>query len=111
MNVKHQSGPIQAECKPRTTGRRLLAALLVVGVTAAAAPQSGSAQGVVAPPQHAPAVRAGVEGNRPATAATAATAASPAVQKAYLKASNAGAGDRFGYSVAVDGDTMVVGAL
>ena len=29
---------------------------------------------------------------------------------AYLKASNTGAGDRFGRSVAVDGDTIVVGA-
>ncbi|MBN2160397.1 MAG: InlB B-repeat-containing protein [Spirochaetes bacterium] len=32
------------------------------------------------------------------------------VQDAYLKASNAEAYDRFGYSVAVDGDTIVVGA-
>ncbi|MEL7234074.1 MAG: FG-GAP repeat protein, partial [Chloroflexota bacterium] len=31
-------------------------------------------------------------------------------QEAYLKADNAGSGDRFGYSVAVDGDTVVVGA-
>ena len=31
-------------------------------------------------------------------------------QQAYVKASNTGAGDRFGYSVAVDGDTVVVGA-
>ncbi len=31
-------------------------------------------------------------------------------QQAYLKASNTGADDRFGYDVAVDGDTMVVGA-
>ncbi len=32
------------------------------------------------------------------------------VQQAYLKASNAEADDNFGWSVAVDGDTMVVGA-
>jgi hypothetical protein len=32
-------------------------------------------------------------------------------QQAYLKASNTGAGDQFGYSVAVSGDTVVVGAL
>ena len=32
-------------------------------------------------------------------------------QQAYLKASNTGAGDFFGYSVAVSGDTVVVGAL
>ncbi|MCZ7553518.1 MAG: FG-GAP repeat protein [Anaerolineales bacterium] len=32
-------------------------------------------------------------------------------QQAYLKASNTNAGDRFGYSVAVSGDTVVVGAL
>jgi hypothetical protein len=31
-------------------------------------------------------------------------------QEAYLKASNTGAGDRFGRSVAVSGDTLVVGA-
>ncbi|MEM6283307.1 MAG: FG-GAP repeat protein, partial [Chloroflexota bacterium] len=31
-------------------------------------------------------------------------------QQAYLKADNAGAGDWFGWSVAVDGDTVVVGA-
>ncbi|MBL8804140.1 MAG: FG-GAP repeat protein [Planctomycetes bacterium] len=31
-------------------------------------------------------------------------------QQAYLKASNTEAGDRFGYSVAVSGDTLVVGA-
>ena len=31
-------------------------------------------------------------------------------QQAYLKASNTDAGDRFGYSVAVSGDTVVVGA-
>ena len=32
-------------------------------------------------------------------------------QQAYLKASNTGAGDRFGYSVSVSGDTVVVGAV
>src|SRR6266498_4470012 len=32
------------------------------------------------------------------------------VQQAYLKASNAEAGDGFGYSVAVSGDTVVVGS-
>jgi hypothetical protein len=31
-------------------------------------------------------------------------------QQAYLKASNTGAGDRFGWSVALAGDTLVVGA-
>ena len=31
-------------------------------------------------------------------------------QQAYLKASNTGAGDEFGFSVAVSGDTVVVGA-
>ena len=31
-------------------------------------------------------------------------------QQAYLKASNTGAGDQFGHSVAIDGDTLVVGA-
>ena len=32
-------------------------------------------------------------------------------QQAYLKASNSGANDAFGYSVAVSGDTVVVGSL
>ena len=32
-------------------------------------------------------------------------------QQAYLKASNTGRGDIFGYSVAISGDTLVVGAL
>ncbi len=31
-------------------------------------------------------------------------------QQAYLKASNTGAGDQFGWAVAVSGDTVVVGA-
>ena len=35
----------------------------------------------------------------------------PIAQQAYLKASNTGAGDLFGRSVAVSGDTVVVGAL
>ncbi|MBL8696059.1 MAG: FG-GAP repeat protein [Planctomycetes bacterium] len=34
----------------------------------------------------------------------------PVVQQAYLKASDTGAGDFFGYAVAVSGDTVVVGA-
>ena len=34
----------------------------------------------------------------------------PIAQQAYLKASNTGSDDRFGYSVAVSGDTVVVGA-
>ena len=32
-------------------------------------------------------------------------------QQAYLRASNAETGDGFGFSVAVDGDTVVAGAL
>ena len=32
-------------------------------------------------------------------------------QQAYLKASNSGAGDQFGFSVALDNDTLVVGAI
>ncbi|NOT57501.1 MAG: histidine kinase, partial [Deltaproteobacteria bacterium] len=35
----------------------------------------------------------------------------PIAQQAYLKASNTGANDQFGRSVAVAGDTVVVGAL
>jgi len=52
-----------------------------------------------------------------ATLAVAVLTVSPAwaaaptpAQQAYLKASNTGAGDLFGYSVAVSGDTMVSGA-
>ena len=33
------------------------------------------------------------------------------VQQAYLKASNASGGDRFGFAVAISGDTIVVGSL
>jgi hypothetical protein len=36
--------------------------------------------------------------------------AAPLKQQAYLKASNTGAGDWFGTNIAVDGDTLVVGA-
>jgi hypothetical protein len=35
----------------------------------------------------------------------------PLAQQAYLKASNTGSGDGFGYSVGVSGDTVVVGAV
>lgn len=35
----------------------------------------------------------------------------PIAQQAYLKASNSGAGDQFGYAVAVSGDTVAVSAL
>ncbi len=38
------------------------------------------------------------------------TANDAVIQQAYLKASNTGAKDRFGGAVAVDGDTMVIGA-
>jgi hypothetical protein len=34
----------------------------------------------------------------------------PFAQQAYLKTSNTGAGDGFGRSVALSGDTLVVGA-
>src|SRR6185436_7644749 len=34
----------------------------------------------------------------------------PTAQQAYLKASNTGAGDFFGHSVALSGDTLAVGA-
>ena len=59
----------------------------------------------------------GVNGNQADNSATDAGAAyvftrSAGVwsQQAYLKASNTGAGDQFGYSVALSGDTIVVGA-
>jgi hypothetical protein len=60
----------------------------------------------------------GVNGNQNDSSAFAAGAAYVFVrtgtnwsQQAYLKASNAGAEDEFGWSVAVSGDTVVVGAL
>lgn len=51
-------------------------------------------------------VRSHIEG----AATTAAIAGGP-TQEAYLRASNPGTSDFFGYSVALDGDTLVVGAL
>src|SRR5690349_16496469 len=41
----------------------------------------------------------------------AGASAGPIVQQSYIKASNTGAGDQFGWSVAVSGDTLVVGAF
>ena len=59
----------------------------------------------------------GVNGNQTNNSATDSGAAYVFVrngtnwsQQAYLKASNTGADDDFGYSVAVSGDTVVVGA-
>jgi hypothetical protein len=59
----------------------------------------------------------GVDGNQADNSAQLAGAAYVFVrsggvwsQQAYLKASNTGQGDRFGWSVAVSGDTLVVGA-
>jgi hypothetical protein len=59
----------------------------------------------------------GVDGNQGDNSAYAAGAAyvftrsgTTWSQQAYLKASNTGAGDLFGYSVAIDGDTVVIGA-
>jgi len=59
----------------------------------------------------------GVNGNQSDNSASASGAAyvfersgTSWSQQAYLKASNTGAGDEFGYSVAVSGDTVVVGA-
>jgi FG-GAP repeat len=44
------------------------------------------------------------------TATCSSACAATIAQQAYLKASNTGAGDIVGWSVAVSGDTMVVGA-
>src|SRR5207249_1931647 len=58
----------------------------------------------------------GVNGNQSNNSASAAGAAyvfvrdgTNWIQQAYLKASNTGAGDWFGFSVAVSGDTIVIG--
>jgi len=60
----------------------------------------------------------GVDGNQGDNSASNAGAAYVFVrsgaawtQQAYLKASNTEAGDEFGYSVSVSGDTVVVGAM
>ena len=87
--------------------RTLLAAALVAGAlllparTTTAKPAS-----VAAPPDPAQVEQ---NRNRPEQDARPAYAADT-TQQAYLKASNAEADDWFGGSVAVDGDTMVVGA-
>ena len=59
----------------------------------------------------------GVNGNESDNSATASGAAYIFVrsgttwsQQAYLKVSNAGAGDRFGYSVGISADTVIIGA-
>ncbi len=59
----------------------------------------------------------GINGNQADNSATTAGAAyvftrsgSTWTQQAYLKASNTGAGDAFGWTVAADGETVVVGA-
>jgi len=59
----------------------------------------------------------GVDGNQSDNSASSAGAAyvfvrsgTTWIQQAYLKASNTGAGDEFGWSVSVSGDTVVVGA-
>jgi hypothetical protein len=56
------------------------------------------------------AIRAGIEAHRQSDAHTA-TIDLTFDQQAYLKASNTGANDAFGYSVAISGDTVVVGAF
>lgn len=64
-----------------------------------------------------PSASTGVNGDQTNTSATAAGAAyvfvrsgESWVQQAYLKASDTTRGDWFGFSVAIDGDTLVVGA-
>jgi trimeric autotransporter adhesin len=76
---------------------------------------SGDTVVVVAPYEDSDAT--GVNGNQSDNSANSAGAAYVFVrsgttwsQQAYLKASNTGADDYFGYSVAVSGDTVVVGA-
>jgi hypothetical protein len=41
---------------------------------------------------------------------TGVIAGTAGLQEVYLKASNTGSGDEFGYSVALSGDTLAVGA-
>ena len=79
---------------------------------------SVSADTVVIGAQKESSVATGVNGNQSDNSAPEAGAAYVFVrngtswnQEAYLKASNAGMGDRFGDSVAVSGDTVVAGAV
>src|SRR5207248_644726 len=72
---------------------------------------------VVIGAEHESSAATGVGGNQADNSASAAGAAYVFVrsgttwtQEAYLKASNAGANDGFGESVAISGDTVVVGA-
>jgi hypothetical protein len=76
---------------------------------------SGETVVVAAPGESSSAT--GVNGNQTDHSATNSGAAYVFVrhgtnwsQQAYVKASNTGAGDRFGYSVAVSGDTALIGA-
>ncbi len=98
QDAQHRELSVDAARRPtsvaRALGRPLLAAALAFGAAMPLQRQPGSAREAAAP---------GPE-PRPASAAAATT------QAAYLKASNAGAGDYFGGSMAIDGDTLVVGA-
>ena len=81
-----------------TTGRASLAAI------------PAQAHGPVASPQRLLDGADGVPGGLTAADWSQIQALLPPTQQAYLKASNTGAGDWFGYSVAVSGGTVVVGA-
>jgi hypothetical protein len=89
----------------------LAAALLfaIVGVSVAFAATGLGGTASAAPPGLSEADWADIGSQLPA-GVVAATDFAGATQQAYLKASNTGSGDYFGCSVAVSGDTVVVGA-
>ncbi len=84
----------------RTTAAFFIAALLLALLVAA--PAAGAASAGAVPAGLSAADWAAIRAQLPAPAVP--------VQSGYLKASNAGASDEFGESVAVDGNMVVVGA-
>jgi uncharacterized repeat protein (TIGR01451 family) len=97
------------------THRLALPSLVLLATTLALAPQPARAdRAAPLPTLQGEAARAylwreGLDG--PLAAALTVAAAPLFTQQAYLKASNTGENDQFGNSVAISGDTVVVGAL
>ena len=70
---------------------------------------SGTASGAISLPAGISTITVAV--TEPAGTTTYTITVHQLAQEAYVKASNTGAGDYFGYSVALSGDTLAVGAL
>ena len=91
--------------RPMPVARRMTAAFFIAALLLAllvAAPAGGAASAGAVPAGLSAADWAAIRAQLPAPAVP--------VQSGYLKASNAGASDEFGASVAVDGNMVVVGA-